>query len=332
MPALLTELLPVEGHLMAKEPGTPRMQCMEVWGGNSPVERSLQLTGLDMWVYSRPHGGALAGGDIHYVSACGSGRITRILVADVSGHGEAVAELASVLRGLIRRYVNYIDQSSLVQRVNTRFHDHLGDGQFATALVATFFAPTRLLTLSNAGHPPPLLYRKRERLWEYLRSEPESGPQRLGNIPLGIASDIPYSSRSVRLEPGDLVLSYTDSLIEMGSGVSGLAGMEGLLALVQRMSIDPLGDFIPKLLKAAEAEHGVTLGDDDDVTLVLMHSTGGPSYAPFVQQVKGLGRFLRALVSRGAKAEPIPWPEWSIPNTLGGLIPYFNRFWRPGPD
>ncbi|MCC6489544.1 MAG: serine/threonine-protein phosphatase [Candidatus Hydrogenedentes bacterium] len=317
---------------MAKDAATPRMQCMEVWGGNTQVERSLELTGLDMWVYSKPHGGAPAGGDIHYVSACGSGRVTRILVADVSGHGETVAELASFLRSLIHRYVNYIDQTSLVQRVNARFCDHLGNGQFATALVATFFAPTRTLTLSNAGHPPPLLYRKRERVWEYLRADPESKRRRPGDMPLGIAVDIPYSLRSVRLEPGDLVLCYTDSLIEMGSGLSGMAGMEGLLALVQRMPMDSLQDFIPRLLKAAEAEHHVTLGDDDDVTLVLMHSTGGPSYAPFVQQALGLGRFLRALVSRGAKALPVPWPEWSIPNTLGGMIPYFNRFWRPGQD
>ncbi|MCC6699657.1 MAG: serine/threonine-protein phosphatase [Candidatus Hydrogenedentes bacterium] len=317
---------------MAKDVATPRMQCMEVWGGNSSVERSLELTGLDMWVYSRPHGGALAGGDIHYVSACGSGRITRILVADVSGHGEQVAEVAGFLRSVIHRYVNFIDQTSLVQRINARFCDHLGDGQFATALVATFFAPTRLLTLSNAGHPPPLLYRERERVWEYLRAEPESGHRRLGNIPLGIAADIPYSSRSVRLEPGDLVLSYTDSLIEMGSGLSGMAGMDGLLALVQRTPMDSLQDFIPGLLKAAEAEHHVTLGDDDDVTLVLMRCTGGASYAPFVQQVVGLGRFLRALVSREAKAEPIPWPEWSVANMLGGMIPFFNRFWRPKPD
>src|SRR5437899_58220 len=94
------------------------MQCMEVWGGNQVVDSSVAMAGLDAWVYSRPYGQADGGGDVHYVSSCATGRITRLLVADVSGHGVAVCDVAAQLRTLMRRYVNYLDQTRFVRSMN----------------------------------------------------------------------------------------------------------------------------------------------------------------------------------------------------------------------
>ena len=73
---------------------TRHMQCMEIWGGNQMVDNHVVMPGLDAWVYSRPYGQAAAGGDVHYVSSCATGRITRLLIADVSGHGSQVAQTA----------------------------------------------------------------------------------------------------------------------------------------------------------------------------------------------------------------------------------------------
>jgi len=56
------------------------------------------MPGLDAWVSSQPEGHAVAGGDVYYFSSCASGRITRILLADVSGHGELIARTAAGLR------------------------------------------------------------------------------------------------------------------------------------------------------------------------------------------------------------------------------------------
>ena len=63
------------------------MQCMEVWGGSQVTSSGVELAGLDVWVYSKPFGEAQRGGDVYYVSSCASGRISRLLLADVSGHG-----------------------------------------------------------------------------------------------------------------------------------------------------------------------------------------------------------------------------------------------------
>src|SRR5262245_35969461 len=102
----------------APAPSTPAdphtMKCMEVWGGNQAVDNGVVMAGLDAWLYSRPFGDQSAGGDIHYVSSCAMGMISRALVADVSGHGEAVAESARKLRSLMRRYANLVDQTRFV--------------------------------------------------------------------------------------------------------------------------------------------------------------------------------------------------------------------------
>src|SRR5437660_11237522 len=87
------------------------MQCMEVWGGNQSVDSGVVMAGLDAWVYSKPYGGSDGGGDVYYVSSCATGRITRLLVADVSGHGQAVADLAVALRARMREYVNHIEKT-----------------------------------------------------------------------------------------------------------------------------------------------------------------------------------------------------------------------------
>src|SRR5689334_14926250 len=188
--------------------------CMEVWGGNQAADSGVVMAGLDAWVYSRPYGQADAGGDIYYVSSCATGRITRLLVADVSGHGSAVCDLALQLRALMRKHVNQIDQSRFVGSMNQQFAAMSKAGCFATAVVTTFFAPTRDLSICNAGHPPPLVYRAAKREWSYLENRAEESERCETNIPLGVIDLTDYEQFDVRLKVGDLVLCYTDSLIE----------------------------------------------------------------------------------------------------------------------
>src|SRR5690349_11747250 len=97
------------------------MQCMEIWGGNQLFDSNVQLTGVDAWVYSRPYHDQTDGGDVHYVSSCATGRITRLLIADVSGHGDAVGKIATELRTLMRKNVNRIEQNGFVAAMNAQF-------------------------------------------------------------------------------------------------------------------------------------------------------------------------------------------------------------------
>src|SRR6202451_978889 len=123
-----------------------QMSCMEVWGGSQLTTRRVEMGGLDAWVYSKPFGEAQRGGDVYYASSCATGRITRLLLADVSGHGNAVASTAADLRALMRRFVNRLDQKEVVRLLNEQFTEVSRHGSFATAVLTTFFEPTRRLS------------------------------------------------------------------------------------------------------------------------------------------------------------------------------------------
>src|SRR5271155_1284692 len=162
------------------------MTCMEVWGDSQLTERGIEMGGLDAWVYSKPYGRARRGGDVYYASSCATGRISRLLLADVSGHGKSVAATAADLRTLMRRFVNRLDQKEFVRLLNQQFVALSRTGSFATAVVTTFFAPSRRLSVCNAGHPRSLLYRAADRTWSFLGQH--EAPEKKGpsNIPLGL--------------------------------------------------------------------------------------------------------------------------------------------------
>lgn len=253
---------------------THRMQCMEIWGGNQSVDSAVAMAGLDAWVYSRPYRpgqpddpAAEGGGDVHYVSSCASGRITRLLVADVSGHGESVSTIALQLRTLMRRYVNYISPAKFMEAMNARFTSLTEVGCFATAVVATYYAPTRVLSLGNAGHPAPLIYRAATASWSLLERPTDSGASH-ADLPLGIIEKTSYATSQVTLERGDMILCYTDSLIECRDAQGKLLGQAGLLNLVKTISVVNPARVIPALLASIE---GIAPGnlDLDDVTALL---------------------------------------------------------------
>jgi hypothetical protein len=311
-----------------------RMQCMEVWGGNRAVDSGVVMSGLDAWVYSKPYGEGAedGGGDVYYVSSCATGRITRLLVADVSGHGRAVGEVGVQLRTLMRRYVNYIDQSRFVADLNREFSLVSTSGGFATAVVTTFFGPTGGLSLCNAGHPPPLVYRAATRGWSYLElctpdDRPEPAPSAaLANIPLGIVDLCDYEQFDVRLGVGDMVLCYTDSLPEARDAAGDMLGEAGLLEVIGTIDASDPARVVPNLLDAISARAPDSL-DADDVTCLLFRPNGRAPRLPLRERAMAplriIGGVLGALAGRG----PMPFPEWSIANIGGAVFGPLGR-WR----
>jgi serine phosphatase RsbU (regulator of sigma subunit) len=295
-----------------------KMRCNEVWGGNAAIDTAVTMAGLDAFVYSRPYRGEAAGGDVHYVSSCATGRIARLLVADVSGHGVQVAEVGDALRRLMRRFMNYVDQSRLVEGINVEFTKLAELGRFATAVVATYWIPTDELVLTNAGHPRPLIYRARERAWSVLeRAATHPG----ANIPLGIAESS-YEHLIARLDPGDLVLIYTDSLVEAKREDGRLLGEAGLLELLRAVDVGSPARLIPELLAAV----GRACPGDiaDDVTALLIRPTGRKPRGSVAMVLRAIGVSMKALGSL-AKGEPYPWPELTHANIGGAMLDRLNR-------
>jgi sigma-B regulation protein RsbU (phosphoserine phosphatase) len=302
------------------------MQCMEVWGGNQHADRGVVMAGLDAWVYSKPYGGADGGGDVYYVSSCATGRITRLLVADVSGHGAAVCDIAGQLRTMMRKHVNQIDQSRFVQSMNRQFAALSGAGCFATALVTTFFAPTNSLSLCNAGHPPPLIYRAATKQWSFLDQKSATGDA-FANVPLGIIDLVNYDQFDVRLKVGDLVICYTDSLIEARDAAGEMLGTSGLLEIAQALDVSDPTRLISQLLAAVRNWCNQDICEDD-VTVLLFRPNGLAPATPVREKLLAPFRIMKSfLMSLCDQSHPAALPELSIANIGGALFAPLSR-WR----
>jgi serine phosphatase RsbU (regulator of sigma subunit) len=269
---------------------------MEVWGGNSAVCRQVEVAGLDAWVCCEPFEGDAAGGDLHYVSTCGSGRVSRFVVADVSGHGMRVGELADRLRGLMRKHVNVLNMARFAQELNRELAAMEENGRFATAVLATYFAPSDHLVVCNAGHPRPMLYRAAANTWELLDKDMPARASHVEgavNLPLGIIEPTPYYQFATRLAPGDVVVLYTDSLLEARSAGDEELGEERLLDLAR--GIDPTRSdrFGGRLLEAIAEFRGGARPNDDQTVLVLRHNATDPP--PMTRGWAALTRVARAV-------------------------------------
>ncbi len=298
-------------QIAAHPPDT--LACLEVWGGNEPVDTALQVPGLDVWVYAVPFENAVAGGDVHFVSSCGTGRIARLMVADVAGHGAGVSETARTLRSLIRRYMNHIDQRRFVTAMNEAFTALVQTGRFATAVVTTYFSPTGEFALCNAGHPRPLAFSRAKNSWQFLDAESVQGAE-IENIPLGIVGDAAYEQFKITLARDDLVLFYTDSLVEAVCRDGSLMGEERLLELLSSITADEPAHQNPHLLAKLNVLVCAIL--NDDVTILLLRCTGRSPGAGFFRRLGAQMKFLGQIATFQRN---IPWPEWSKRNMLGAL-------------
>jgi len=266
----------------ATEPGaTHTMHCMEIWGGNKAVREAIATPGLDIWVYSEPYQAEAQGGDVHDLTLRGGGIITRLIVADVSGHGESVGEFSEALRTLMRRNINSKSQKRLVHSLNRQFTELAQLRRFATAVVATYLATTDRLAVCNAAHPRPLIDRAGAATWSLLTHESASMDQTAMNLPLGIDQDSTYDQFTVTLGAGDFVVFYTDALTEAMDPAEVMLGEQGLLELARGLDLAPPDRLGPALLDGVR-RHRAGGVSDDDVTLLILHHNGGPPRRPSI--------------------------------------------------
>lgn len=251
-----------------------QLHCLQVWGGTEAADQALRMTGLDGYLYAKPHKGAKRGGDVYYISSCASGRITRVLLADVAGHGSKVSDTAQDLRSLMQHYVNYTSQQKFMQAMNQKFAEISEDGRFATAVAMSFFAPTGKLSLSNAGHPAPLWYRAKDKRWSVVGIDPDDvSSGHSADLPFGIEQDAGYQAIDIDFAPNDMLLMYTDALIESRGADGSMLGIRGLIERLNTLDADDPAGLIPALIQRLTEDdaHDLT---GDDVTALLIAANG----------------------------------------------------------
>jgi serine phosphatase RsbU (regulator of sigma subunit)/anti-sigma regulatory factor (Ser/Thr protein kinase) len=188
--------------------------------------------------------GVEVGGDWFDVISLERGRVG-LAVGDVVGKGVAAAATMGQLRNGLRAFaLEQLRPSSAVTRLN-RLLESVTDAPFATLAYLTVDPRRGICRYTVAGHPPPLLALP-DGTVEYLEGA--------RSLPLGVGADVEYRQDVFQLEPGALVVLYTDGLVERRDS-SLDDGLARLREAVRRAPREP-----EQLVDAVIAE---CLGDQD---------------------------------------------------------------------
>jgi sigma-B regulation protein RsbU (phosphoserine phosphatase) len=245
------------------------LACAETWASNERTASLVELPGLTAWVYSVPVGPGHAGGDVHYVSVCPSCIVSRVALADVSGHGQAVAVFGEKLRELMQRYLSSLKQIALMRDLSHAVREELGDGHYVTMVAIGWHGRRGLAVMTNAGHPPPLWYRASRDEWSWLETQRASERGRPAGVPLGLFADVTYDQLVVKPQSGDRIVLYSDGVSEGTSPAGNQLGRDGLMNMVCALdssSAEALGTQLASALRAFRGD-GELL---DDETIIVM--------------------------------------------------------------
>jgi sigma-B regulation protein RsbU (phosphoserine phosphatase) len=153
-------------------------------------------------------------GDYYDFIKLGENRVCLVL-GDVSGKGISAALLMAAIQSALRAqfyngfaptsgsHTSPLSTAEVVSRLNLQLYESTPREKYVTFFFGVYDAITRALTYTNAGHLPPVLLRrgKVERL-------------RVGGTVVGLFSSITYEQAEIQIQPGDLLLAFTDGITE----------------------------------------------------------------------------------------------------------------------
>ena len=246
-----------------------QMACAGIWAGSERTASLLELPGLLAWVSSTPAGSSKVGGDVHYVSVCPGCVVSRVALADVSGHGRAVSILAGELGQLMQRYLPELEHDGLMRDLNRAVQEGLDGVHYATMVAVGWHNERSSLLLANAGHPIPCVFKAERKEWDWLEINPVPRRPWPVGVPLGLFACADYDRTAVKLQTGDLVLLYSDGVTESTNPAGDELGPDGLMNLIRQLdcgSAEALGD---RLASALRSFRGGAQAEDDETIIVL---------------------------------------------------------------
>lgn len=222
-----------------------------------------QIAGADIDGQSIPAGAI--GGDYLDAITAASGTLF-LCIADVMGKGLRAALLMLSLRSAFRSVLRYREEHGhIIEHLHLVAGEDLRcTGSFATFCLLSFDQSSRRLTWSNAGHYPPLLFRSGQ--ITYLDGR---------GVALGLLEHCPTPVTYTRqLAPGDVVVLYTDGLLEAQNALGAKFGLSGLeTAVRQSAALSAAG--IKEAILASLASFTQGHEQRDDVTMVILKAKEG---------------------------------------------------------
>ncbi len=204
------------------------------------------------------------GGDYFDFLDMGRGQMG-IAIADVSGKGIPAALLMANLQASLHAQVLKPGKvAEVASRMNNLLVRSTDAHMFATFFYGILDRNKSSFTSTNAGHNPPLLFRSEGKI-EHLEA---------GGLLLGFLSDQQYNQQTVTMEPGDVLVLYTDGITEAVDPSSekvaeNLFGEERLIEVVRTKRAHSAREIQSSIIKAI-SEHTKKAPQSDDITLVVI--------------------------------------------------------------
>jgi sigma-B regulation protein RsbU (phosphoserine phosphatase) len=216
-----------------------------------------EVPGLELAGFSKP---ALdIGGDYYDFYLLAGGRLACV-IADVSGKGVGSALLMASIQGILRSMTAEAAGAlgPKLRRVNELVCDLSASSKYATLFFGVYDPPARRLTYVNCGHCEPFVLRGGDVF--FLR---EGGPV------VGLFRGAQYQEGAIDLQPGDLLVGYTDGFSEALNERDEEWGEEALLELVRRNRERTPEEILQAMVAGAEAFAGGAPQSDDRTAIVV---------------------------------------------------------------
>ncbi len=189
-----------------------------------------------------------------------------LLVADVSGHNLGAALMATAFRSVVRTESAHRESvSQLVGQVNRVIYPDLVRSELLITLCyLEVNLRSGLLTFCCCGHPHPLLLRGTERIWLST-----------GGSILGLEEETSFEEGALCLAPGDVLITYTDGLLEAGAPHRKQFGTKALLRAVEGAPKGTPLKLAEHIMRAVD-KHVSPSETNDDVTILVAGFSGSP--------------------------------------------------------
>ncbi|MBP7865611.1 MAG: SpoIIE family protein phosphatase [Acidobacteria bacterium] len=228
---------------------------------------TIPIPGLDYVGTCRP--ARYVGGDYYDFLRVGSYKLA-LALGDIAGKGVSAALLMAGLQATLRMQVDLQGDRTgeILGEINRRFCTTSEERRFATLFLGVYDPVSRVLTYASAGHNPPLLFRG---------GGDGSTPEALAATGplLGVVPDLRYPSPSVRLEPGDLLVIYSDGVTEAMNDAGDLFGEEEFARFIGARQDLPPARLVDEVLAEVRRFVGAA-PQSDDITLVVARVTCDP--------------------------------------------------------
>lgn len=185
-----------------------------------------------------------------------------LVIADVSGHNVSAALMMAVTRSVLRSLMQEsMPVGELLNRANKLLFEDLNRaGFFISIFLMRYNRYTKELTYVNGGHHPVMWYRGKSKEIHHLDAE---------GLLLGVLPDVIFEEKSIILQPKDILVMYTDGLVEASSPEGSVFGYENLEQTIAKVAATSAENIVDTIFKKANDFIHQDL-QKDDLTLQVL--------------------------------------------------------------